>query len=73
MSHPFEKIFDKALKKSINSDTNEVQREAEKLILKGYSAKEVCGVLMKLEKSLIDDGEASLVREVREELCDEDA
>jgi SOS response regulatory protein OraA/RecX len=68
MSHPFEKMFERALKSS--SDENLVIKEAKKLLDRGYSQKEVCGVLLKLEKSLIDDTEAGIVRDAREEVCE---
>lgn len=70
MSHPFEKIFEKALKKN-SEEENSVLKEAEKLIEKGYRAEEVCSVIMKLEKSLIDDKDAAIVHEVWEEVCAE--
>ncbi len=70
MSHPFERMFEKALKKS-SPEENLIIKEAAKLIEKGYRAEEVCEVLLKLEKSLIDDAEAELVREAREEVCEE--
>ncbi len=68
MAHPFEKMFEKALKKS-SPEENMITEEAAKLLEKGYSESEICTVLLKLEKSLIDDGEAHLVREAREEVC----
>ncbi len=71
MAHPFEKIFEKALKKS-TVDENLVTKEAEKVLEKGYRREEVCAVLLKLEKSLIDDTEARIVREAREEVCEEE-
>lgn len=70
MSHPFEKLFDTALRKSTEND-NLVTKEAQKLLEKGYSEKEVCGVLLKLEKSLIEPKDEMLVREAREEVCGE--
>jgi len=66
MAHPFEKMFDKALKVSSEFD-NAVLREAEKLRAKGYSGAEIAGVLLKLEKGLIDKGEAALVSEALED------
>jgi hypothetical protein len=69
MAHPFEKIFERALKKS-SDERNHIAEEAARLIEKGYPAHEVCGVLTKLEKSLIDDREAQLVREACEEVCE---
>jgi SOS response regulatory protein OraA/RecX len=71
MSHPFEKLFEKALKKS-SVDENMVLKEAQKLLEKGYRPEEICTVLKKLEGALIDDGEASIVREAREEVCGEE-
>ncbi len=68
MAHPFEKMFEKALKKS-SSEENLITGEAAKLLEKGYSETEICTVLLKLEKSLIDDTEAGWVREAREEVC----
>jgi hypothetical protein len=69
MAHPFEKLFDSALRKSTEDD-NLVLKKASEVIEKGYSVNEVCTVLLKLEKSLIDDKEAGIVREAREEVCD---
>ncbi len=69
MAHPFEKIFDKALKKS-DTEENMVTKEAQKLVEKGYRTEEICTVLTKLEKSLIDDTESSIVREAIEEICE---
>lgn len=71
MAHPFEALFEKALKKSIPEE-NMVFREASKLIEKGYRKEEVCGVLVKLEKSLIDSREAAVVHEAIEELCEDE-
>jgi predicted Zn-ribbon and HTH transcriptional regulator len=71
MSHPFEKLFEKTLKKSTNDD-NLVLKEATKLLEKGYKRNEVCGVLSKLEKSLIDENLETIVREAQEEVCGED-
>lgn len=70
MSHPFEKMFERALKNS-SADENLVLDTAEKLIEKGYRAEEICGVLLKLEKSLVDDKDAEIVHEAREEVCGE--
>jgi SOS response regulatory protein OraA/RecX len=71
MAHPFERIFEKALKKS-SVDENVVLKEAQKLLEKGYPTEEVCTVLKKLEKALIDDGEATIVREAQKEACEEE-
>lgn len=72
MAHPFSVLFEKALKKSTTED-NLILKEATKLIDKGYRLEEVCSVLLKLEKNLIDDREALLVREAREEMCGEES
>lgn len=66
MSHPFEKMFDRAIKKSTSLE-NAVLAEAEKIREKGYSAEEIIAVLRKLEKSLIDKDEAEIVGEAVEE------
>jgi len=66
MSHPFEKMFDRAIKKSTPLE-NAVLAEAERLREKGYSPEEIMAVLRKLEKSLIDKGEAEIVGEAVEE------
>jgi hypothetical protein len=70
MTHPFEKLLYKALKKS-TTDDNLVLEKAAEFIEKGYAQSEVCSVLLKLEKSLIDDNEAGILREAREEICDD--
>lgn len=62
MAHPFSKIFEKALRKCTD-DENFVLQEAIKIRKKGYSDTEICAVLTKLQKSLIDDSEASIVQE----------
>lgn len=64
MSHPFEKMFEKVLKKSL-LDENLVLIEALRLKDKGYSSNEILTVLTKLQKSLIDDTEARIVEEAR--------
>ena len=70
MSHPFEKIFLKALKNSF-AEENLVLLEALRLRDKGYRSEEITDVLVKLKKSLIDVGEATIVEEAIEEF-DED-
>ncbi len=62
MSHPFTKIFEKALKKS-TVDENLVFDEAIKLRKKGYSVSEIRSVLDKLQKSLSDESEEKIVGE----------
>lgn len=66
MAHPFLKFFDKALDESTELD-NRVLEEAEKLLKKGYQAKEIYEVLVKLQKSLVDINEAAIVEEAVEE------
>jgi hypothetical protein len=66
MAHPFMKMFDKALKASDES-TNEVFLAAHKLRAKGYPPLEIRGLLVQLEKSLIDPKEAEIVTEAIEE------
>lgn len=66
MAHPFSKFFDKALENSTDLD-NQVLEEAEKLLKKGYQAKEIYEVLVKLQKSLVDINEAAIVEEAVEE------
>jgi len=66
MAHPFLKMFDKALKKSSLED-NQVLAVAEKLRVKGYRPQEIFDVLKRLQKSLIDNGEAELLGEAVEE------
>lgn len=66
MAHPFSKMFDKALKKS-DPKENQVLEVAEKLRAKGYSPREIFDVLTKLQKSLIDKGEMTIVSEAIEE------
>lgn len=72
MAHPFEKMFERALKKHTEGE-NAVLREAEKLRGKGYSETEICAVLRKLEKHLVDERSCTVVHEAREALCGEDA
>ncbi len=66
MSHPFEKLFERALKASL-SDSNEVLEEAEKLREKGYPPAEIYAVLLKLKNSLIDSKEEEVVEEAVDE------
>jgi hypothetical protein len=64
MTHPFIKLFDKALKKRA-PDENPVLRVAEGLIGKGYRPTEVLECLVRLEKSLIDPTLRAVVVEAR--------
>ncbi len=66
MSHPFEKMFEKALAKS-KGDENHVLGEAEKLLEKGYAPREIYNVLTKLKQSLIIEAEEKIVAEAVEE------
>ncbi len=67
MAHPFEKIFEKALKKSA-SDQNEVTIEAVKILKKGYAQKEIVEVLTKLRKALIDEKDEAIIQETIDEI-----
>lgn len=69
MAHPFMKMLDAALRES-DEEHNEVYWAADKLRTKGYPQKEIYGLLLQLEKSLIDPKEAKLVAEAREEFGD---
>ncbi len=66
MSHPFERMFEKALAKS-KGDENHVLGKAEELKEKGYSVNEIYGVLQKLQKSLVSDADRAIVAEAVEE------
>ena len=68
MSHPFEKMFEKALAKS-KGDENHVLGEAEKLLEKGYAPREIYEVLTKLKQSLIIEAEEKIVAEAIEEFA----
>ncbi len=75
MSHPFEKMFEKALAKS-KGDENHVLGEAEKLLEKGYAPREVYDVLVKMKQSLLIEAEEKIVGEAVEEFAqyiDEDS
>ena len=69
MAHPFEKMFDQALRKS-SSEHNEVLLVAEKLRAKGYREEEIVQVLKKLHNSLIQDDEFEIVGEAIEEFSE---
>ena len=66
MAHPFEKLFELALKKSTREE-NYVLNEAEKLKEKGYPVDEIYTVLKKLQNSLIQDADVEIVTEATEE------
>jgi hypothetical protein len=70
MSHPFTKIFEKALRKS-SLEENFVLEEAKKLCKKGYSFAEVSSVLQKLAQALIDARESEIVHDAEETLAEE--
>ncbi len=67
MTHPFAKIFERALKKS-SPEENFITVEAGKILEKGYSPAEIYMVLKKLQGSLIADEDAAMVEEAIEEL-----
>jgi hypothetical protein len=69
MSHPFEKLFEKALKKS-TLDDNFVLEEAEKIRGRGYSEKEILAVLMKLQKSLINENDEKIMQDAIDEFSE---
>lgn len=66
MSHPFQKIFLKALRESTPID-NIVLSEAEALRQKGYSTEEIYEVLKKLHAGLIQEEDSEIVGEALEE------
>ena len=66
MAHPFEKIFETALKRS-TPEENFVLEEAEKILKKGYTATEIYSVLKKLKQSLVLDEDERILAEAVEE------
>ncbi len=66
MRHPWGKMFEKALRKSKPED-NLVFEKAVELMEKGYRPQEIFDVLVKLHKSLIDDGDAAILKEALED------
>lgn len=64
--HPFEHMFEKALRKS-TGDENLVLEEAEALRKKGYSVQEIFDVLEHLKKSLIQDRDVEILTEATRE------
>jgi hypothetical protein len=66
MAHPFEKMFEKALRKSTEGE-NLVLEEAEALRQKNYSVVEIYDVLNHLRDALIQDKEKNILVEA----CDE--
>lgn len=71
MAHPFTKFLEAAVAKS-TAHENMVLMEAQKLIEKGYRNEEICGVLQKMAKGRIDDGETEIIQEALDELCEEE-
>jgi len=68
MSHPFAKIFEKAIPKS-KGDENHVLGEAEKLMGQGYAPKEIFEVLQKMKVGLLIEAEEKIVAEALEEFA----
>jgi hypothetical protein len=66
MTHPFEKMFTKALRNS-TPEENLVLEEAEALRKKGYSVEEIHGVLTHLRDALIQDKDLEILNEATEE------
>jgi hypothetical protein len=66
MTHPWERMFTKALRKS-SEDENLVLEEAEDLRQKGYNVEEIYSVLTHLRDALIQDKEVAIVSEAAEE------
>jgi Holliday junction resolvasome RuvABC DNA-binding subunit len=67
VAHPFSKLFDAALAQSTPGD-NLLLEEAEALRAKGYSAQEIHGVLVKMQKSLIKDEDFETAKEMEKYL-----
>jgi hypothetical protein len=76
MKHPWGKMFEKALRKS-KPDDNLVFEKAVELLEKGYRPEEILDVLIRLQKSLIDEGDEAILKEAaedfREEYLEEDS
>ncbi len=66
MAHPWQKLFNKALRKS-TPDENRVLEEAQALRAKNYSPQEIYDVLAHLRDALIQDKD----RNILVEACDE--
>ena len=71
MTHPFEKMLEKALGKSTQTD-NQLLREAKRILDKGYREEEIIDILRSMEKGRIDDSETELVSNTIEELMGEE-
>lgn len=68
MSHPFERIFEKALERS-RGDENHVLGEAEKLREKGYAVSEIFTVLRNMKQSYINPAHEEILDEALEEFA----
>jgi SOS response regulatory protein OraA/RecX len=68
MAHPFEKLFDAALRQSTPTE-NRVLDVAEELRKKGYSPKEIYDVLAALHRALLSDRDVALVGEAVDEFA----
>lgn len=66
MSHPFEKLLEKALARS-HGDENAVLGEAERLMEEGYKPEEIYGVLKKMRTSHISEFDEAILDEAVEE------
>lgn len=65
MAHPFEKLFEAALRKS-TPERNLVFEKAEALIEDGYSSEEVYDVLDRYRKALLDPKDEAVLDEAIE-------
>lgn len=65
MAHPFEKLFESALRKS-TPEENLVLEKAESLVTDGYSADEVFDVLDRLRKALLDPNDEAILNDAIE-------
>ncbi len=70
MKHPWMKMFDAALRKSTLED-NLVFEKALDLKEKGYAAREIHSLLVRIEKSLVDAEEEAIVRAAATEFKEE--
>lgn len=65
MAHPFEKIFERALKKS-DRNTNIVLKEAERILKHGYSQDEILTLLLTMQKGRLDETDSAILEETIE-------
>lgn len=64
MAHPFAKMFESALRKSLPDDMeNRVLLEAEKLLEKGYRVTEIHDVLKRFATGIVDAKDESIAKE----------